>query len=393
MNIPIYTAVIIDEECGIQRISLVDAPAVESNFITLAKQKKPVLFKVQDEEKRLLRGVVMRADYPIYRRNENMGEYFLIFSPITIRTMAEKYLAESRQNLVNIMHQDNTDIEGVQMVQWFIKDTANGVDPSGFEDIEDGSLFAEFHILNEDIWNEVKAGSFKGFSLEGIFSYLPVKDDDNNDKTDNTMSKVEKMKRKLAEIAEKVMCGFSTITTDNGMIEWDGEEDLKQGDKVYSPATEEGGERTPLADGDYTTEDGKVIKVVNGEVAEIVDNEAQVSEEEAPQEEQTEMVEPTNEEKEEEEKPTEEQEQQETTPTEIDELRKEVNELYKLVDSILKRLDISRDEADKMRAEMEELKKRPSAKPASEEFEEVKPQHITDRKLSNAISIMSAKRK
>ena len=173
-GIPVYDALITDEETGMMKISLVDDPAVMSDFLAFDNIRKMQMYSVTDEEKRLVRGVVMRADFPIYRRDERLGEYYIIYKPETIRAMAEKYLAESRQNDVNVMH--STDVDGVQMVQWFIK--GDGVSVTGFDDIADGSLFAEFHITNDEVWEAVKAGTYKGFSLEGYFTLTPEKDAD-----------------------------------------------------------------------------------------------------------------------------------------------------------------------------------------------------------------------
>ena len=131
-GIPVYRALVDDEDTGMLRISLVDDPAVQSNFITFAKEKAVQLYAIQDEEKRLVLGVVMRADFPIYRRDAKIGEYYVTYDAETIRTMAEKYLAEDRQNLVNLMHEAGTEVEGVQMVQYFIKGA--GLSPDGFGD-------------------------------------------------------------------------------------------------------------------------------------------------------------------------------------------------------------------------------------------------------------------
>ena len=129
------------------------------------------MYSIQDEEKRLVFGVVCRANFPILRVSPKMGKYYIVFKPETIRAIAEKYLADGLQNEVNVMH--STDVEGVQMVQYFIKDSARGVNPTGFENIADGSLFAEFHILNDEVWDAVKDGTYKGFSLEGVFDFIP----------------------------------------------------------------------------------------------------------------------------------------------------------------------------------------------------------------------------
>ena len=319
-GIPVYDAIISDEETGMFRISLVDDPAVMSNFQAFDAHKKPMMYAIQDEEKRLVRGCIMRSDFPIYRRDEKMGEYYVIYKAEEIRKMAEKYLLEGRQNDVNLMHQEGSDVDGVQMVQYFIK--GDGIQVDGFDDCADGSLFGEFHVVNDDIWAEIKAGTYKGFSLEGVFDLVPEQNKDEIQeivdllygafkrilKPNTFMSKLSKFKAALAKKLQedgkviKVSDGKVTeivddkaevseikdaeaevesdfIETDKGKLEWDNEdEDLKAGDAVY--ITDEDGNRNPAPDGDYTTEDGKVIKVSDGKVTEIVDPKAEVSEEE-----------------------------------------------------------------------------------------------------------------
>jgi len=290
-GIPVFDALVLDEESGMMKISLVDDPAVMSNFQIFDASKKMQMFSVADEEKRLVYGVVMRADFPIYRRDERMGEYYIIYRPETIRRMAEKYLADGFQNNVSTMHEK--DVNKVQMVQYFIKDTAKGVNPSGFEDIADGSLFAEYHIVNDEVWQKVKAGEFRGFSLEGYFDLTPENDladveeivDDLDGKFERiikqtiiqtTMSKINRFKAALA----KLLAAFGNVTTDRGVLAWDGEEDLKAGDAVF--IEDQDGNRSEAADGDYITSDNKTIVVVDGKVSEIKDPEAEVAPEEEP---------------------------------------------------------------------------------------------------------------
>lgn len=286
-GIPVYDAMILDEESGMLKISLVDDPAVMSNFQAFDSQKKMLMYEVADEEKRLVRGVVMRADFPIFRRDKEMGEYYIIYKSDTIRQMAEKYLVENRQNNVNLMHAADSDVDGVQMVQFFIKDTSAGVAPANFEEIADGSLFGEFHVTNDEVWEQIKDGTYKGFSLEGIFDLCPEQNKDEVQEIVDTldgkfkrifkhtsnsiiMSKLSRLKAALA----KAFAEFGNITTDKGILAWDGDDDLKAGDAVYIEDSE--GNRTPAEDGDYKTEDNKTIVVVDGKVSEIKDPEAEV---------------------------------------------------------------------------------------------------------------------
>ena len=73
------------------------------------------------------------------------------------------------------------------------------------------------------------------------------------------------------------------VATDKAVLKWDGEGELQEGMEVF--VEDENGEFVPAPDGDYTVEDGKVISIVEGKVAEIKDPEAEVAPEEAPVEE------------------------------------------------------------------------------------------------------------
>lgn len=283
-GIPVYDAIISDEQTGMFKISLVDDPAVMSNFLAFDNNRKVLMYKVEDEEKRLVRGVVMRADFPIYRYDQNFGEYYIIYKADQIRVMAEKYLLESRQNDVNLMHEKDSDVEGVQMVQYFIK--GSGISVEGFDEIADGSLFAEFHIVNDEIWDAVKDGTYKGFSLEGVFDLVPEQDKEKveeivdtldgafskflNNTKKITMGRLNRFKAALL----KAFAEFANVTTDKGILAWDGDDDLKVGDQVYIEDAE--GNRTPAEDGDYKTDDNKTIVVVDGKVSEIKDPETDV---------------------------------------------------------------------------------------------------------------------
>lgn len=376
-GIPVYDALITDEECGMNRISLVDAPAVEADFLAFAKEKHPQMYSVADEEKRIVRGVIMRADFPIYRR-DNRGEYYVIYKADTIRKMAEKYLLESKQNEVNLDHDDDAEVDGVQMVQWFIKDSANGINPAGFEDIAEGSLFAEFHVVNDEVWASIKDGTYKGFSLEGIFDMQPEQNRSEVESIvesldglfsklykDSKMSKLARFKEALSKILME--CG--NVTTDKGILYWESDDDLKEGDEVFVEDAE--GNRSSAEDGDYTTPDAKIIVVVDGKVAEIKDAEAEVApQEEAPAEETP--VEAA------EEAPAEEQPAEEAPKDEEpkeDDINAKVAELEKVVEAICEYLGIIKlekneklpEQMEAIKKEIAELKAQPMAKPAHEE--------------------------
>lgn len=359
-GLPLYKAVFPLETDGIIRVSLVDRPAVESDFMFFSKQERVQMYAVADEEKRLVRGVILRADYPIYRNDPHIGEYFIMFDPKEIRELAEKYLYDGRQNRVNLQHQQNAEITGVNLRQMFIKDSENGIAPKGFEDIEEGSLFGEYHVTNDAVWEEIKKGTYKGFSVEimgvidpEVFSAQPKKT--------NYMTIKSIMKKLLVELA--------AVTTDKGILAWDGEEDLKAGDEVY---IEEDGEKKNAPDGDYTTEDGKIIQVAGGKVSDIIDPKAEVAEEETAEE-----------------LPADEA----GTKDDEDELWAMFNDLAKRVEALEAELKASKERAEQMQSEIEKFAAAPAAAPAHEDFAEPEKPKYATRSAANQAGIISAKRK
>ena len=285
-GIPVYRVLVDDERDGMVRVSLVDDPAVMSDFVAFDAQKRAQMFAVENEDKRLAFGVVARADFPVFRTDPVLGDHYVIFPADTIREMAQKYLTEGRADRVDLMH-DGDDVGGVHLVQWFIKDSAKGVAPAGFDDIADGSLFAEYHVEDDAIWQQIKDGTFKGFSMEVFYTLTPEGD---TQAVEEAVADLDGMferiiaaltpksnmnKKNLLRKLRQMVAEFASVTTDKGILAWDGDEDLKAGDRVWIEDAD--GERTEAADGDYTTADGKVIVVADGAVAEIRDAEAEVA--------------------------------------------------------------------------------------------------------------------
>ena len=193
------------------------------------------------------------------------------------------------------------------------------------------------------------------------------------------MSKLEKMKAELA----KLLIKYSVVKTDKAVLEYDGEELVAGMDVVI---TDEEGNKVPAEDGEYVTEDNKVITVMDGKVESIIDKAADVEAEEDEKKEEEPMEEPA---KEEEPMPEDKKEEEdkvslEDINTSIDELRKEVDELYKIVDSLLKKVGETRDEADER---LKKLECKSLAKPASEEFEAIsRLQKTGNKKLDKFLS-------
>lgn len=161
-----YKAKILDDECGIQALSLVEHPAVLSKVEKFAENdNKPQYFK--DDLKHNITGLIIPADRPIYRNN-GTEEYYIVFEKDTIVDFATKMMKDGTMNFFNWEHSDDT-INGISCIELFIKDSERGISPEGFADVEEGSLFGTFHISDDDVWEKIMDGSY-GISMECIFS-------------------------------------------------------------------------------------------------------------------------------------------------------------------------------------------------------------------------------
>lgn len=151
--------------------------------------KDKMSFKIMNEEKRIISGPMMLADELIYRNNEKMGEHYVKFSADTIKAIAIKFAKRKYNNRVNLMHDPNQKVKGVTMFESWLVDKERGIMPmKGFEGVADGSWFASFYVENNDVWNAVKRGEYKGFSVEGMFEY------------DQPMTAEENALKKIAEL-------------------------------------------------------------------------------------------------------------------------------------------------------------------------------------------------
>ena len=121
-KLPVYEALISSEDDGIITISLVDDPAVESDFVCFAKDTGKQLFALKDSAERLITGCLMKAETPIYR-NDNGYEYYIVFSREAIQTMARKMLCDGTFKNIDTQHNGELLPQGaLTLMELYVKD-------------------------------------------------------------------------------------------------------------------------------------------------------------------------------------------------------------------------------------------------------------------------------
>lgn len=152
---------------GVQAISIVEYPAIESDFVALKKEQEVKLAEVKGE-KRVLMGPALIPNKTIYRKNGE-EEYYIYFSRDTVRKASELFLSEGNQNNSTLEH--SYELNGLSVVEsWIVEGDQDKSKAYGF-DVPLGTWMVSMKVYNDDVWSEfVKEGKVKGFSIEGYFA-------------------------------------------------------------------------------------------------------------------------------------------------------------------------------------------------------------------------------
>jgi hypothetical protein len=154
-----------NDKDGVFAISLVESPAIEEDFVALSSHE--VELKVIDEERRILVGFALVPDKKILRIM-NGKKFNIYFSKDTVAKSQELYMAQMNLQQWTLEHKQKTN--GVAVIEsWIVEDPKNdksnlyNLDPKG------GEWVIMTKVYNDQVWQEVKNGKYKGFSIEGMY--------------------------------------------------------------------------------------------------------------------------------------------------------------------------------------------------------------------------------
>ena len=156
------------EALAIDAISLVSAPAIEQDFVFFGKEKHNLTFAKVDEEKRMLVSPALIPNKQISRYDPNTEqEYYVYFSPETVRKASELYLKHNNHHKATYEHQDR--VAGVLTVESWVKEGDQDKSKLYGYDLPNGTWFVKMKIENDALWEKIKDGELKGLSIEGYF--------------------------------------------------------------------------------------------------------------------------------------------------------------------------------------------------------------------------------
>lgn len=178
-NLPILQADIdeMDDLFGINLISIVPNPAMESNFVALSAETEEYMLAAEsiDQEKQVVTGAVLIPDKLIPRINRVTGDpYYLNFSAESIEKMRNKFFRTGNLKQSNLDHSKDDVIEGYLIESWIVEnEKLDKAVALGLPNVKKGAMYASYHFPDPKVWELVKER--KGFSIEGMLKKVSAK--------------------------------------------------------------------------------------------------------------------------------------------------------------------------------------------------------------------------
>jgi hypothetical protein len=261
----------------------------EAKINTIEREK--LSFAIQSEERRIITGPAMIAEKPILRRAEDGTTYYVKFSAATIQKAVKLWALQNKYNAVNAEHANP--VGGMHLLESFIVDKERGINPPQmWADAPEGSWFLSYYVEDDAVWQNIKEGKFKGFSIEGYFTDKPASSEEQTmaaieailTKYDNSqinpldemsaINKINEIKKLLGFAVEEetpaVKFAESTLV-DGTVIRFPGDEIAMLGVGSVLEVQTPDGEFAPAPDGTHETAEGYLVTTEGGVVTQIVE--------------------------------------------------------------------------------------------------------------------------
>ena len=182
---------------GVHALSIVENPAIQSDFIALGDQK-PVLLAEVNKDKQILMGAALIPYKPIYRKDGD-EEYYVYFSKETIAKTAEAFFRNNNQNNATLEHAEVLDNMTV-FESWIVEDPEFDKSKKYGLEVPAGTWMVSMKVDDKDVWdNYVKDNKVFGFSIEGKFANVLRRESSEMDFSDQVLDKTLDMIREFVK--------------------------------------------------------------------------------------------------------------------------------------------------------------------------------------------------
>lgn len=258
-DLPLYDITLEDFEQGMYKISLVDKPAIEENFIYFSKQSIEMF---ANDEKREVVGPIMIPNKEILRQSAENGYYYVRFTEDTIREIMYNYSKKGLFNEFGIQHENDT--TDVVMLEIWMKESDNDKSKDYGFDLPNGTVFVKAKIESDELFNAIKDGEINGFSIEIAANITPT---NKEEMTEFSFAKeLGKLEAQFEAMTNKFQERIEVLESENEILlssltsfeeKFMGVEDLKTAIEMIQKHIESMGEMAQEEDEEEMAQDSK----------------------------------------------------------------------------------------------------------------------------------------
>lgn len=211
-NVPVYEAVFEEGKSeGVYALSVVENPAMQDMWITLSEHPQQIELAQVNEEKRLLLGAALIPDKPIYR-NVDGNEFYITFKAETIERLWHNFFKSQNNNNSSLEHEIK--LEGMSVVEgWTVEDPEKDKSAVHGKTYPKGTAVALMKVDNDEIWQKVKQGDIKGFSIDALLGLQQI------NLSETLKTEIEMTEETQNNIVSKVVDGVKAWFTSQKEIE------------------------------------------------------------------------------------------------------------------------------------------------------------------------------
>ena len=213
-KLPLFDISLEDIAQGMYKISLVDKPAIEEDFIHFNEVEKVQMFA--DEKKKEVVGPIMIPNKEILRFSPDMGYYYVRFTEETIQQIMYKYSKEGLFNAFGINHSYDTD--EVVMLEVWTKESDNDKSVDYGYRLPNGTVFVKAKIESDELFTAIENGEINGFSIE---IKADIKPTINNEEQMNEFAfakELGKLEAQFEAMANKYEARIEALENENNVL-------------------------------------------------------------------------------------------------------------------------------------------------------------------------------
>lgn len=231
-KLPLFDISLEDIAQGMYKISLVDKPAIEEDFIHFNEVEKVQMFA--DEKKKEVVGPIMIPNKEILRFSPEMGYYYVRFTAETIQEIMYKYSKEGLFNAFGINHQNDTD--DVVMLEVWTKESDNDKSKDYGYNLPNGTVFVKAKIESDELFTAIENGEINGFSIEIKADIKPTINNEEQMNEFTFAKELGKLEAQFEAMANKYEARIEALENENNSLleamtsfeeQFGGVEDLK----------------------------------------------------------------------------------------------------------------------------------------------------------------------